>query len=502
MIEMNGITKSFGTNLVLDDVDLFLKEGEILALIGENGAGKSTLMNILGGVLPANDGEVLMDGQRVDFLKPSDSLGAGIAFIHQELNLINDLPIYENMFLGSELMKNKFLPDMEAMKERTREIFTELEIDLDPKELVKNLDASYKQIIEISKALMMDAKYIIMDEPTTSLTGGEIERIFSMMDRLRSRGVGIIFISHKLEEVMAICDRYVVLRNGKMVATGQVVDTNERQLAHYMVGHDVRHEVLERVKNYKEEILRVENFTNDRNFRDINFSVKAGEILGITGLMGDGRSELFLTIFGDMPNYSGDIYIKAEKVRIKDIQAALDNKIGYLPRNRKENAIVKDLNILENGTIVSLKDYLVNLFVIDKKKQTKAFDEEKKRLNLKMGRSSDAIGSLSGGNQQKVVLLKWLLSKPELLILDNPTQGVDVGSKEEIYDIIHELAQEGVAIIILSNEVKEIIRICDRSLVMYHGEIMGQCIDETMNENDMMYLATGGSLLSEELALK
>lgn len=468
--------------------------------MGENGAGKSTLMNILGGVLPADSGELNLDGSNVSFNSPSESINAGIAFIHQELNLINDLPIYENMFLGNEIMQNKFTPDMKAMEKRTKEIFQQLEVDLDPTLKVGALDASYKQIIEISKAMMMDAQYIIMDEPTTSLTGAEIKRIFDMMTVLKKQGVGIIFISHKLEEVMAVCDRYTILRNGKMVATGSVATTDERQIARHMVGHDVRDEILTRDINYGEEVLRVENLSNEANFNEVSFSVKEGEILGVTGLMGDGRSELFLTLFGDMPDYSGDIYVRDKLVKIGSIQKALDYKIGYLPRNRKENAIIKDMDILENGTIVSIKDFLSNLKFIKRDKQISAFEKEKERLNVKMGQAKDLIGSLSGGNQQKIVLLKWLLSKPDLLILDNPTQGVDVGSKEEIYDIIHQLSNEGVAIIVLSNEVNEIIRICDRTLVMYHGQVMGECIGDTLNENDVMYLATGGRLLNEKLA--
>ncbi len=495
MIEMKNITKSFGSNLVLDDVNLTLHKGEILALLGENGAGKSTLMNILGGVLPANSGELNLDNTNMTFTTPSDSIEAGIAFIHQELNLVNDLPIYENMFLGNEIMKNRFVPDMKAMIDKTNEIFKRLGVNLDPRLLVGQLDASYKQIIEISKAMMQDAQYIIMDEPTTSLTGQEIERIFQMMDTLRSNNVGIIFISHKLEEVIAICDRHTVLRNGKMVAVGDVKDTNERELARHMVGHDVRSDILHREKNYGKEVLRVENFSNENDFRDINFSVKEGEILGVTGLMGDGRSELFLSIFGDMPEYTGDIYIFDQKQDIKSIKDALDNNIGYLPRNRKENAIIKDLNILDNGTIISIEEYVNQFKMIDSSKQVEAFDKEKEKLFVKMNHHKDSINSLSGGNQQKIVLLKWLLSKPKLLILDNPTQGVDVGSKEEIYDIIHALAQENVAIIVLSNEVNEIIRICDRTLVMYHGEMKGECKDKTMNENDIMYLATGGHVL-------
>lgn len=300
-------------------------------------------------------------------------------------------------------------------------------------------------------------------------------------------------------EILALLGENGAGKSTLMNILGEVSATDERQIARHMVGHDVRYEVLTRDIHYGEEVLRVEKLSNEKNFKDVSFSVRKGEILGVTGLMGDGRSELFLTLFGDMPEYSGNIYIKDKLIKIDNIQSALKHNIGYLPRNRKENAIIKDLDILENGTIVSIRDFISRLFFINKDKQLSAFDVEKKRLNVKMGSTRDLIGSLSGGNQQKIVLLKWLLSKPDLLILDNPTQGVDVGSKEEIYDIIHELSNEGVAIIVLSNEVNEIIRICDRTLVMYHGQIMGECQGESLNENDVMYLATGGKLLQDVL---
>src|SRR5690554_159402 len=413
MIEMRNIYKSFGTNLVLDNVNLTLQRGEILALLGENGAGKSTLMNILGGVLPMDSGELGLDGTNVEFHNPADSLNSGIAFIHQELNLVNDVPVYENMCLGNVIMKNQSIPDVKAMRKQSKVIFYSLDINLSPVVMVSSLDASYKQIIEISKAFMMEANYIIMDEPTTSLTDSEIERIFSMMKRVKDQGVGIIFISHKLDEVMEICDRYTVLRNGKMVATDTISTTSIRELARHMVGHDVRDEKLNRDVEYGGTVLKVENLSNDKDFRDISFEVREKEILGITGLLGDGRSQLFLTLFGDMPEYNGDIYVQGKKVNIRSIQDAMKSKIAYLPRNRKENAIIRDLNILENGTIVSLEDYANGLGLISKSKQVKDFDSAKKQLNVKMESHADLITSLSGGNQQKVVLMKWLLSKPK-----------------------------------------------------------------------------------------
>lgn len=491
MIQMKGIFKSFGNNDVLKDVNLTLNHGEVLALLGENGAGKSTLMNILGGVLKQDEGDIYINNQKVDFNIPKDSLDAGIAFIHQELNLINDLTVYENLFLGNEIMKNKYQLDQEQMIQKSSELFRQFNVKINPKVLVSTLDASYKQIVEITRALLMNAKYIIMDEPTTSLTPVEIENVFEMMGKLKDHGVGIIFISHKLDEVMQFCDRYMVLRNGVVVNDDQVVNTTPRQIAYQMVGHEVRDTTINRELNYGETVLQVEDLTQEPYFRNINFEIKQGEVLGITGLLGDGRSELFLTIFGDMPHYSGKIKINNQEVQIKNINDARNHGIAYIPSNRKENGIIRDLNILENGTIVSLKQY-VNKLAINKKNQTTTFNSMKERLNLKMGNPTDLISTLSGGNQQKVVLTKWLLDGPKVFILDNPTQGVDVGSKEEIYDIIHDLAQHEVAIILLSNEPQEIIRTCDRAIVMYHGEIMGTLEQEDMNQQDIMHLATGG----------
>ncbi len=488
-LKMQGITKSFGANNVLKEVDFSLKEGEICALLGENGAGKSTLMNILGGVISADSGEILLDGTKVHFAKPIDSLNKGIAFIHQELNLINDLAIYENMYIGREIKKGRFL-DAKTMIENTAKIFKTLDINLDPKEMVGQLDASYKQIVEISRALLMNASIIIMDEPTTSLTEPEIKRVFNMMNTLKDRGVSIIFISHKLKEVMEICTNYTVLRDGVMVASGSVSDTNPHELATYMVGHEVRNEKLSRTIKLGDEVLKCVDLSFEDKFKNINFTLKKGEILGFTGLLGDGRSELFQTVFGCNPNYKGDIVVSGEVVKMKSPSVALKQGIGYVPRNRKENAIIKDLSILENGTIVTLKNYVKNL-LINTNFQSENFNKYSNELSIKMGSIDDLITSLSGGNQQKVMLAKWLDSNPSVIVFDNPTQGVDVGAKEEIYDIILKLSESGVGIIILSSEASEIIKICDRSFIMFHGKINGELTSDEMSEQIIMSYATG-----------
>lgn len=491
-IEMKQIYKSFGANQVLKGVDFSVGEGEICALLGENGAGKSTLMNILGGVLNADTGSILLDGKDTVFRTPADSLDSGIAFIHQELNLINDLAVYENMFIGRELKKRGFL-DKKEMIRRTEEVFEKIGLELDTEVLVGSLDASYKQFVEIARALMMNASVIIMDEPTTSLTDPEIRRVFEMMKVLKKQGVGTVFISHKLHEVMEICTRYTILRDGNVVASGEVKDTTPEELARHMVGHEVRTESLRKERKISgEEVLRIEHLSDPVHFHDISMTLRKGEILGVTGLLGDGRSELFQAVFGDLPHYTGSVAVEGREVRMDSTTRALDLGIAYVPRNRKENGIVKDMTILENGTLVSLKR-LERRGIIDSRKQREEFRIQKDNLRIKMEREEDLIVSLSGGNQQKVVLAKWLSSSPKVLIMDNPTQGVDVGAKEEIYDIILALADQGVGIIILSSEAQEVIRICDRIHVMYHGAIAGTVEGEDMNEHQIMYLAAGGN---------
>ena len=470
-LEMRGICKSFGSNDVLKHVDFSIQGGEICALLGENGAGKSTLMNILGGVLPADAGEIVIDGTPVHFRTPSDSLSAGVAFIHQELSLINDLAIYENMFIGRELKTKYGLLDAKTMIQKTQEVFDRLELHLDPRTMVRELDASYKQIVEISRAMMMEASLIIMDEPTTSLTDPEIERVFDMMRMLQKQNVAIVFISHKLKEVMEVCNRYTVLRDGNMVAAGPVAEVTTADLARFMVGHDVRTENLHQDKELGGEILRGEG-------------------------LGDGRSELFQAVFGDLP-YTGQLFVEGRPVKVTSTPQAIRLGIGYVPRNRKENGIIKDMDIVENGSMVTLPR-LARRGLIDQRRRDAEFDRQVGELHIKMGKKTDLITSLSGGNQQKVVLAKWLSAHPKVLILDNPTQGVDVGAKEEIYDIILRLAREGVAVVVLSSEAQEIIRVCDRALVLYHGALQGEVSGADMNEQTIMHLATGGAAPSAQ----
>lgn len=489
-LELKSIYKSFGAGNVLDGVDFEIQGGEICALLGENGAGKSTLMNIVGGVFPADFGDIYIDGNKASFLSCADSLSAGIGFIHQDLNLVNDLTVYENMFLSGFEKKGIFL-DKKEMIRRSAELFSHFGMDIDPMAKVSELDASYKQMVAIARVLLGNASLIIMDEPTTSLTGAEIDRLFSIMRTLRDRGIAIIFISHKLREVMEICDRYTVLRNGKQVSCGRVSDVTARQIACDMVGRDFNTDTVHTPASYGETVLSVNNFSDGKNFFDISFSVKQGQILGFTGLLGDGRSEIFETLFGiHAGSYTGEIVLNGESIHPKNTVEALSKGIAYLPKNRHENAIIPDMSIVDNATLVIL-DKLCKIGHLDFSLQKEKFLSQAEVLKIKMPDIYSPITDLSGGNQQKVVLAKWLLSDLKVLILDNPTQGVDVGAKEEIYSIVEKLAGQGIAIIVLSNEAQEIIRLCENCVVMFHGHAVDTVSGESMNEQTMMRLATG-----------
>lgn len=491
-IEMLGIHKSFGQNEVLHGVDFRLKSGSIHALLGENGTGKTTLMNVLGGVHPADAGEIRIDGQNVVMNGTKASEACGIAFIHQELTLINDLSVYENLFLGKELKKRGVL-DKREMVGQSAQILKKIGIDISPAAMVRELNASYKQVVEIARALLRSAKTIIMDEPTASLTDVEIEHIFNIMRSLREQGVSFVFISHKLNEVMEIADSYTVMRNGEVVADGSVQDVDEKALARLMVGRELRYDDTYVSRNTGEVLLEGRNLSRERCYQNISFNVRQGEIVGFTGLLGDGRSELFETVFGCNRAQTGDILVHGKKVHFTSTSDAKRARIAYVPRNRKENGIIKDLSISENMAI-SVLERLKKRLVLSKTRILSLNKKYVEQLGIRVANLNDLITSLSGGNQQKAVLAKALGTEPELIILDNPTQGVDVGAKFGIYRIIMELAQQGVSFVILSSEAPEILTLCDRVYVMYHGEIRRELSRAQANEENIMILATGGSI--------
>lgn len=493
VVKMQGIRKAFGTNLVLHGVDFTLMPGSVHALLGENGTGKTTLMNILGGVLAKDAGELAIDGRPVEMQSPSMAAELGIAFIHQELTLINDLNVYENLFLGKELKKGPAL-DRAEMRTKAREILERMNVELSPDTRVSELNASYKQIVEIARALLQNARVIIMDEPTTSLTDVEIEHIFSLVRGLKKQDVSFVFISHKLNEVVALCDSYTVMRDGRVVASGDSMEgVDENMLARHMVGKELSYSDLYRPRKLGDTILEIRGLSREREFSDVSMHVRAGEIVGVTGLLGDGRSDVFATVFGCKPTYQGEILVEGKPVRMRSTTLALRRGISYLPRNRKENGIVKDLTVAKNMSLSILKK-LRRGFFVDRRAERESNQKYVDSLRIKLHELSDPITSLSGGNQQKAVLAKALGPEPKLVILDNPTQGVDVGAKLEIYSILMELAEKGMSFVVLSSEAQEILRVCDRVYVMYHGKVRQELARADANEESIMVAATGGSI--------
>ena len=492
IVQMEKIEKSYGSNEVLHGVDFRLKKGSIHALLGENGTGKTTLMNILAGVIPGNKGKVTVEGEEHILKDNKLSMDSNISFIHQELALINDLNVFENLFLGAEL-KHGIKLDKKAMYQQAKEVLDSMQIELDPNKQIEELNASYKQIVEIARALMKKSKVIIMDEPTTALTNVEIEHVFSIMNRLKEQGVSFVFISHKLNEVVQICDSYTIMRDGYVVSSGEMTpEITEEFIAQQMVGKQLNYDDLYQERKVGEEILRLEHLTREGEFRDVNISVKKGEIIGITGLLGDGRYELMSTVYGCNRHYNGKIFVHGKEIVMNSIQKAYRKKISYLPRNRKENGIIKDLSVADNTTI-SIVHKLKKFGFIDHKADQEIVDTYIKKLNTKVHDTKDLITSLSGGNQQKVMLARALSSDPELVILDNPTQGVDIGAKLEIYSIIMKLAEQGVSFVVLSSEAQEVLKVCDRIYVMYHGEVKHEFQREDATEENIMMVATGAS---------
>lgn len=497
-ISMQNINKSFNGVPVLKDVTLQVETGEIHALLGENGAGKSTLMNILGGVHQPDNGSIYINGNSVKMVNPRISQEQGISFIHQELNMVSDLKVYENMFLGSELRNKIGFLKVEEMCRQTHDILAQLGVDIDPKEYVRNLAASYKQLIEISKALLHKSKLIIMDEPTTSLAEHEVDRLFKLMKSLKTSGVSIIYISHKLKEIKEVCDRFTVLRDGELIQTGSMENEDLETITKLMVGKSISQERFVHQHEFGPVSLEVSKLTSQGLFKNIDFTVREGEIVGFTGLAGDGRTELFESLFGYRKKYTGEIKINGRTVKIDHPRKALKAGIGLVPKDRKENAIIKDLSVIHNMSLSSIGNFEKAGFIQVQSERAK-FQYYKEILNIKVHNPRITIDKLSGGNQQKVIIAKWLEANTDILIFDNPTQGIDVGAKQEIYQEIAALAKLGKAVIILSPEAPEIIRICHSINVMFQGEITARFKGGQTSEEEIMHYATGSKREAEKI---
>ena len=487
LLEMNHIYKSFGGVKALQDVHLTVDSGEICALMGENGAGKSTLMNILTGVIPMDAGTIQFDGK--DYPAPSirQMDEAGIAFVHQELNVINDLTVFENIFLNREIYNKFHILDQKTMIEQTKELFENLGVEINPTIMVSELKTSEKQLLEICRALHMDAKLLILDEPTTSLSNEEIDHLFGILRKMKTQGKSFIFISHKMPEIFAIADTYTVFRNGKYVSEGKISETNPTNMTSDMIGETYAEKDVYQTRSLGEVVLSVKNLTGD-GFKNINFELRKGEVFALTGLAGCGASELMHTLFGASPIFGGEIIAEGKKLN-KGIKFFMKNKVAMLPNNRKENSVIPDLTILEN--MYSAEHQISsNKQMIVLKNELERYEKQKTTLRIKADQPSDAINSLSGGNQQKIFLARWLNTEADILLFDNPTQGVDVGAKAEIYQLIMEFAKAGKTIIMNTLEIPEIMKVADRCAVLYDGEIVHEFKHDEINEKDVMLYST------------
>ena len=490
ILSMKGITKSFSGVAALKNAALDLKAGEVVALMGENGAGKSTLMKILTGIYSKDSGEIQYMGQEVCFKGPAESEEAGISIVHQELNMMNDLTVAQNLFIGREEM-NGFLIDDKKMNEKARELFKVLKIDINPAEKIGNLTVGKQQMVEIAKAISSKAKVIIFDEPTAALTDSEIEELFKVIRDLKKQGTGMVYISHRMDEINVISDRVIVMRDGEYVGTLITKECSKDDIIKLMVGRAIFGEpkTASNVAKDAPVVLKCENLNRGKAVKDVSFELRKGEILGFSGLMGAGRTEVARLIFGADKKDSGKIFINGKEVSINTPQDAVAQGIGYLSEDRKRYGLIVDKSVEENTVISSLNDFVKGFF-IDKAKSKEVSQKYVESLKTKTPSVSQLVKKLSGGNQQKVVIAKWLVRNSDILIFDEPTRGIDVGAKSEIYALMERLAKEGKSIIMISSELPEVLRMSDRVIVMCEGRITGILDIAEANQEVIMQSAT------------
>ena len=486
---MKKIGKAFSGVVVLNDVDFAVYPGEVHALIGENGAGKSTLVKIISGVHEPTKGKVYMGNEPVHFRSPHDARDAGIAMIYQEPLTFQDLNVTENVFLGHTREKSKVKINWKDLYKLTEETLNNLGVHMGAKDMVRGMSIADQQMIEITAALSQNAKVIIMDEPTAALSQGEVEKLFGIIRTLKAQGKGIIFIGHRLEEIMEIADRITVLRDGEFVGECAAKDVTQDDLVQMMVGRTFKELIVKEDANIGEVILETEGLTTPEQYYDINIKVRRGEIVGMAGLVGAGRSETASAIFGAAPAMSGTVKVNGKKVNIKSVSDALDMGIAMVPEDRARTGLVLPMQISTNMTFAILKKISKAGFV-DTKKEKEYVAQYIDYLKIKLREPSQMVKELSGGNQQKVVLAKWLLTEPEILILDEPTRGIDVGAKVEVYKLISELAKQGKAILMISSEMQEILQLSDRVYVMCEGRVTAELDKSELSGQRIMTAAT------------
>ena len=488
LLEMSGIRKEFPGVLALDGVDLTLHRGEVLALLGENGAGKSTLIKMLGGAHAPDRGEIRVDGESVEIRSAMDAREAGIAVIYQEFNLVPQLSVLENLFLGREQTRWGFV-DRKTEIAEAKKWLARIGLDLDPDRLCGELTVAQQQGVEIVKALSAEARILVMDEPSAVLTGGELERLFEVIRELQEQGIGVIYISHRLDEVDELAGRLLVLRDGKLVGERRVDETSRRELIEMMVGRPLEKEFPTRVPHIGEERLMVEGLSREKAVRDVSFAVRSGEIVGFFGLVGAGRTEVMRLIAGADVRESGVIQVDGEELAIRNPREAISAGICLLSEDRKSEGLVLKRSVIENFGLPNLRRFSRRGW-LDQGKEQEEFGHYREELNLRLSSAEQRVSELSGGNQQKVVLSKWLARHAEVILFDEPTRGIDVGAKFEIYQLIHRLADEGKAIVLVSSELPEILGLSDRIVVMREGRIIGEKENsEAVSQEEILALA-------------
>ncbi len=496
ILRASGISKSFPGVKALDDAHLTLRRGRLTALLGENGAGKSTLMNILAGVFPQDEGTIELNGQSVAFANPREASAAGISMIFQELNLVSNLTVAENIFLGREPTNRLGFIDVSRMEREAADLLAKLDLNVAPRTPLSHLRVGQQQVVEIAKAISYDAQVLIMDEPTSAITEHEIEVLFGIVEKLKMEGVAIAYITHKMEELARIGDDVVVMRDGKTVGAAPIGDLSHDEIVRLMVGRDVLVPSQFSSHRAEEEVLRVESLSLDHPsragdyvFQEINLGVKRGEVLGIFGLMGAGRTELLETIFGLHSGASnGEVFVKGDPVHLKSPADAIQHGLALAPEDRKGEGIFAALSVCENTSLACLSR-LERYGLLDEGSERRLVNEAIDRFRVKTPSMKQLIGNLSGGNQQKVILAKWLATKPDVLLLDEPTRGIDVNAKAEIYELIRTLVVEGLAVVLVSSELPEVQALSDRLVVLCEGKLTAEFVRDDMNEEAIMKAA-------------
>jgi ABC-type sugar transport system ATPase subunit len=488
ILEMKGISKSFAGVHALEDVHFELRRGEVHALIGENGAGKSTLMKILLGIYRRDAGEIIFNKKAVYYSSPITALRDGISMIHQEISLVPDMDVAENIWLGREdrFLHARVLIDVKKRQGAAEQLLKNLSIVLDVQKKVKHLSVAQMQLIELVRAISYDPSIIIMDEPTSALSENEIELLFSVVRNLAQSGVSIIFISHKLEEIFSICHRVTIFRDGHWIKTANCDEISKDKLINLIVGREVN--VLFEKQEVKrgDVILEVKGLTRSGVCQDVNFYVKKGEVLGFCGLMGAGRSEILRAVFGVDKKTEGKIFVNNKEIEIDSPKDAVKNGIGMVTEDRLRLGVIRALSVMQNTTIAHFTNICHKLGFFSRRKEIRVFESAAKNLSVKYDSPNSLIGQLSGGNQQKVVISRWLLTNPQILFLDEPTRGIDVGSKNEIYKLIDTLAAQGMAIVLVSSELPELLSLCDRIAVIAHGRLVFECSRNEATQESLM----------------